>query len=601
MSTFLTTGALKQDIVEITASSSTPLTLSLLSPTIYHISGSDTQLITLPDAQTLESGIHYVVVNTSSKPITINDFSSTTLITINPNITSTIYLSNNSTAAGTWAIGSGGGGSGSLVSVRVIDLTTTGLPTSSPVVIDGVTLVDDDLVLFGHATLNGVYQVSGIGVGISWEKLVVFNGSDSPSQHDTILVREGSEDNATIWLSDSALTPPWHRVAGPASTVWTGDSPYSEPTWDGTLRSDDTTVKAALDTIDKYFRGLQLRRHATDPKRVTILASATTKTDTTTLNFTIADRLMSFAGAEIDFEAGKIYRSDGITEIGSFVPRIIPEDEYYWYGIGFESTTPEGDNTIEPQIVIELSSGSNLLFEDAPKPSLTSRYTLGAVYVTGGTSGIGINPITQSSIVYLGQFTGFTDLENTVTQNTIDIAALQSFVSSVPQQQKFIAGAGGQSIFDLTEFTVDPSNAIFDVDYLIDGRWQTQSVTGDFLDGGAVRKNSTTQIETASLVPEGKEFVVIKRTMSGGSPLVDLTGITVNLGFITPKTIGTLERPAWSLILKDKVTPDIWELEVRDGVFQVVKLETPPPEDPEVSAGSELVVPADTDYVISAT
>ena len=60
--------------------------------------------------------------------------------------------------------------------------------------------------------------------------------------------------------------------------------------------------------------------------------------------------------------------------------------------------------------------------------------------------------------------------------------------------------------------------------------------------------------------------------MTGGDPLVDLEGITVNLGFITPKTVGTLLRPASSLILKDKVTADIWELEVRNGVFQVVKI-----------------------------
>ena len=574
MSTFLTTGALKQDIVEIFASSSTPLALTSLSPTIYYIVGSDTQEIIFPNAQTLETGIHYVVINNSTKPVTVNDYDLSTLSILNPSITTTFYLSNNSTTAGVWAVGTGGGAGGGLVSVRALDLTTTVLPTTPSVVIDGVTLVDDDKVLFGSSVLNGIYQVSGIGVAASWTKLTVFNGNDTPSAHDTVLVKEGADDNATIWLSDSALTPPWHRVAGPASTVWTGSTPNTDPAWDGTLRSDDTNVKLALDTIDKYFRGLQLRRHATDPNRVTILASATTKTDMTVLNFTIADRLMSFAGAEIDFASGTIYASDGITSIGSFSPQVIPEDEFYWYGIGLDAPTSESDNTIIPQITIEYSTDSNLILDDAPKPSLTSRYTLGAVFVRGDTGGVGITPITQSSIVYIGQFTGFTDLENTVTQNTIDIAALQSFVSSVPIIEKFEVGAGGQSVFDLTLFTVDASNTVFDVDYLIDGRWQIQSVTGDFLDGGAVRKNSTTQVETAEIVPEGKTFVVIKRTMSGGTPLVDLTGITVDLGFITPKTVGTLERPAWSFILKDKVTADIWELEVRDGVFQVVKIST---------------------------
>jgi hypothetical protein len=456
--------------------------------------------------------------------------------------------------------------------VRVIDLTTTVLPATASVVIDGVTLVNGDKVLFGDVSLLGIYQVLGIGVGATWTKLNEFGGSQTPASHDAVLVREGTEVNCTIWLYDSALTPPWHRVSGPASTVWTGTTPYNTPSWDGTLSTADTNVKLALDTIDKYFRGLQLRRHLTDPKRVTILASATTKTDLTVLNFTVADRLLSFAGAEINFETGNIYASDGLTIIGTFPPQAIPASSYYWYAIGLDSAAAGSDNTINPQITINFSTGTGVTPAASPKPSLTARYTLGAVVVQGGVGGIGITPITQASIVYLGQFTGFTDLEATVAQNTIDIAALQAYYASLPQQQKFIVGAGGQSVFNLTTFTVNASNTVFDVDYLIDGRWQTQSVTGDFLDGGAVKKNSTTQVQTAEVVPEGKEFIVIKRTMSGGDPLVDLEGITVNLGFITPKTVGTLLRPASSLILKDKVTADIWELEVSNGVFQVVKI-----------------------------
>jgi hypothetical protein len=455
--------------------------------------------------------------------------------------------------------------------VRAIDLTATTLPAVAPVVIDGITLIDDDKVLFGSSTLLGIYQVSDLSGTVTWTQLNEFGGSLTPSAHDAVLVREGTEENCTIWLYDSALTPPWHRVSGPASTVWTGSTPNTPPTWDGTLSDADTTVKLALDTIDKYFRGLQLRQHVSDPNRVTILASNTTKTDLTTLNFTIADRLMSFAGAEIDFENGVIYESDGITVITTFVPYTIPQDEYFWYAIGLDSSPLESDATINPTFTIGFSTGTGLSPAAAPKPELTSRYTLGVVVVKGDTGGVGITPITQGSLVYLGQFTGITDLENTVAQHTIDIATLQAFVASMPLEQRFLVGAGGQSVFNLTTFSVDPSNALFDVDYILDGRWQTQSILGDFSDG-AVRKNSSTQVETAEVVPEGKEFIVLKRTMSGGAPLVDLTAITVDLGFVTPHTVGTLARPAWSFILKDKVTADIWELEVRNGVFQVVKI-----------------------------
>lgn len=457
--------------------------------------------------------------------------------------------------------------------VRVLDLTSTTLPTIAPIIIDGITLVNGDKALFGSVALLGIYQVSGIGGTVTWTKLNEFGGSQTPSEHDAVLIREGSPNNCTVWLYDSALTPPWHRIAGAASTIWTGTTPYSSgPSgWDGTLSSSDSNVSLALTTIDKYFRGLQLRQHPTDANRVKILASNTTKTDLTTLNFTIADRLMSFAGAEIDFENGVVYASDGITVIDTFVPYAIAQGDYFWYGIGFDSTATGSDNTINPSITINYSTSTGLTPTAAPKPELTSRYTLGAVVVCGDTGGVGVTPITQASIVYLGQFTGFTDLEATVAQNTIDIATLFAYVTSMPQEERFVVGPGGQSIFNLSVFTVNASNAIYDVDYLIDGRWQTPSLLGDFSDG-AVRKNSTTQIETAETLPEGKEFIVIKRTMSGGYPLVDLTAITVDLGFVTPKTVGTLARPAWSFILKDKVTADIWECEVRNGVFQVVKI-----------------------------
>ena len=471
-------------------------------------------------------------------------------------------------------LGVGGGGSGSgggLTSVRAMDLTTTVLPTGTSVIVDGVTLVEQDTVLFGNAALNQVYQVTGIGTSISFQALGVFTGgSTSPSVRDAILVREGTPTNCTVWFADPSLNPPWERIAGVSDNVWTGSTPYNTPSFDGTLSSADTNVKLALITIDKYFRGLQLRQNPIHPTRVKILASATTKTDLSTLNFTIADRLMSFSGAEIDFQAGNIYAADGVTVIGTFPPYVITTGNYFWYTIGLNSTTAGSDNTINPQIHIEYGTNVGASPTLAPKPSITARYTLGAVVVRsiGGTS---IAPITPSAIVYLGQFTGFTALEATVAQNTLDIAALQAYVSSVPEEQIFNVGAGGQSVFNLTNFTVDPSNSILDCDFLIDGRWQTQSILGDFSDG-AVRKNSATQIQTSEPVVEFSEFIVLKRTMSGTSPLVDLTAITVNLGFVTPHSVGTLAKPASSLILKDTITADIWQLQVVNGVFQVVKI-----------------------------
>ncbi len=104
MSTFLTTGALKQDIVAISASA-TPLMLTDVSPTIIHIKdGTLPQTIALPNAQTLEAGIHYVIVNNSSNIATITDTSATTVLTLNINVACILYLSEANNPQGTWAV-----------------------------------------------------------------------------------------------------------------------------------------------------------------------------------------------------------------------------------------------------------------------------------------------------------------------------------------------------------------------------------------------------------------------------------------------------------------------------------------------------------------
>jgi len=146
--------------------------------------------------------------------------------------------------------------------------------------------------------------------------------------------------------------------------------------------------------------------------------------------------------------------------------------------------------------------------------------------------------------------------------------------------QKFVAGVGGQYLFTLDPiiFSVIDDNSILDADYYIEGRWQTQSVLGDFSDG-SVRKNSSLEVETAELVSEGVAFYVVRRIPSGGGGgggggggSTDLSNITVPLGFVTPVSMGTLAKPAGSVILKDTVTTDIWRIEIASGVMQIVKI-----------------------------
>jgi hypothetical protein len=95
--------------------------------------------------------------------------------------------------------------------------------------------------------------------------------------------------------------------------------------------------------------------------------------------------------------------------------------------------------------------------------------------------------------------------------------------------------------------------------------------------GGSTRdykKNSISQIEFSYTVPEGST-VLIRQERTGGTLLTgvgtDLTNITVDP---QPQTnaaysIGTVSK-AWKLIyIKDKITSQVYEVEVVNGIFAV--------------------------------
>lgn len=88
---------------------------------------------------------------------------------------------------------------GAIDEVRVIDLVNTSLPTGTSVVIDGVTLANENRVAFVQVGIEGVYQLSGVGVALAWNKLPVFKGSETPANGKLIVVLEGSIHLRTTW------------------------------------------------------------------------------------------------------------------------------------------------------------------------------------------------------------------------------------------------------------------------------------------------------------------------------------------------------------------------------------------------------------------
>jgi len=112
MATFLTTGALVEEIFDlVTAASTYPLMVT--SPTLLRVTGAvGGMTLVLPDATSMAKGMRFVVMNESSVSLVLQDFTNSTSATVYAGNTLTAYLDGASSQAGIWAYTSGGGGGG---------------------------------------------------------------------------------------------------------------------------------------------------------------------------------------------------------------------------------------------------------------------------------------------------------------------------------------------------------------------------------------------------------------------------------------------------------------------------------------------------------
>lgn len=98
--------------------------------------------------------------------------------------------------------GSGGGGTDS-IRVDLYDPLSTALPTGTTADIDGVTLVDGDLVFFSNLSTGNfqIYEVSGVGVALAWtEKRLFANGALTPDDGESVRIQRG-----TLFADQAAL------------------------------------------------------------------------------------------------------------------------------------------------------------------------------------------------------------------------------------------------------------------------------------------------------------------------------------------------------------------------------------------------------------
>lgn len=106
-------------------------------------------------------------------------------------------------------IAASGSSSGGVATANLYDPVDTTLPTSAPLVIDGVTVTSGMNVLFSNlgSGNNKVYQATVTGPVVSWAVQSPFGGSSTPSNGALIVITQGTsfanqigEFNGTTWL-----------------------------------------------------------------------------------------------------------------------------------------------------------------------------------------------------------------------------------------------------------------------------------------------------------------------------------------------------------------------------------------------------------------
>lgn len=180
---------------------------------------------------------------------------------------------------------------------------------------------------------------------------------------------------------------------------------YNAPLRNITQGENITAAISSLDTeLDKFFGQLQIRAMSPISQRVQITGADVTTLDTRVIGQEMINFLINFDGAQIDFETGGIYESDGVTSIGSFTPAPVASGQYRWYSIGLVPNSIGSDGRVVPDVLVTAASADGASAALAPRSVFVGSKKLGQVVVN--ETGAGIANISQDDIIQLGTGSG---------------------------------------------------------------------------------------------------------------------------------------------------------------------------------------------------
>ena len=220
-----------------------------------------------------------------------------------------------------------------------------------------------------------------------------------------------------------------------------------------------TTGVARLDDqLDKLFGQLRMRQQTVANKRVIVTGADTTILDTTVLSQQKSNLLLNFGGAQIDFETGSIFQSDGTTPLGiNFTPATIALNQFRWYSVTIIPSTMGSDNRIGGQILIIPAASDGASAVLAPRASFGSGIKLGQVVVRNSGVASVITVILQNAITQLGSGSGGDDLPMPLklsVPGTNRVITVGPITINVPADKNYIIPSIGNVVPTFTGATV---------------------------------------------------------------------------------------------------------------------------------------------------
>lgn len=155
--------------------------------------------------------------------------------------------------------------------------------------------------------------------------------------------------------------------------------------------------------IDKFFSGFRIVAHPNDPQRVIIRGSDYSMKDNTKISKEMHGKLISFDGAEIDFQNGIVYASNGTSplEITFTPPTTIVANNYKWCSITLmKGEIDTSSNKRKLSIFVGISPDEHIFADNAASADFGQNgIPLGQVglQVDTGT----VQPITQDNVVQI--------------------------------------------------------------------------------------------------------------------------------------------------------------------------------------------------------